>query len=137
MHPLIPSYCCVNIGRQITDFCCFDLVSWVADVCEVKIFLACISCACSRKTRVIWRQNYWSRGAIGRSSRRDGHQSSASCSCCDGRRRVAARGRTKACFDAPVSRSKSTPPGDGDSRSRQRISTAVLRGAREASNFHY
>ena len=59
------------------------------------------------------------------------------CSLGDGKWRVAVRGQTKARSDAPVSRWKSTPPGNGDSRSRRRIPLAVLRGAREASICQY
>jgi len=113
------------------------LMLCVADMCrEVEIFLACIPGACSRTTRVTWRQKYQLHDTIGRLSRRDGCRRSASCSCGDGRWRDAARGQAKALSDKPVSRSKSTPPGNGDSRSYLRISTEGLLGVREASNCH-
>ena len=123
--------------RQITDNCCvIAFRGWMMCV-EVEIFFVHISCAFFWKMRVTWWLNYWSRGAIGYLLRRDGRRSSADCSFGDGRSSVAARGQTKVRSDAPVLRLKSTPPGDGDSRSRRRISSAVLRGAWEPFIFYY
>jgi len=123
--------------RQITDNCrVIPFRGWMMCV-EVEIFFVHISYAFLWKMRVTWWLNYWSRGTIGYLLRRGGRRSSAGCSFGDGRLSVAARGQTKARSDAPVSRLKSTPPGNGDSRSHRRISSAVLRGAREASICHY
>jgi len=129
--------CCIDIKRwkMIIVVCS----SFFAGECLVQwnIFFVCTWCVHFWKIRASRRQIYRSLRFIGHSRRRGVNSGSIGCSGAGRMRRKAAREPTKARSDPPVSRSKSTPPGDGDSRSRQCISSTVRRGAREASICHY
>ena len=138
LRPFPPFDCWINIsGADMFDYCYVFSGLWTTDVRCSEVFFACTWCVHLCNIGAPWQRIYQPRRAIGHSMRCGANIGSIGCSFGNGRLSVAARGQTDARSDAPVLRSKSMPPGDGDSRSRRRISSMVLRGAREASICHY